>query len=223
MKRMIAVVVLLCVLWPGYLAGQELAREVAFSVPLADGSSGTGIVIDGKRMPLLVVATANQPPKLIIKYLADPDLGPDPPPDPIPDPDPKPVGSLHVVIIEETEQRTQELADVIVSQELRKVIADAQATLLIVDDDIVDENGQVPAELSSLIELARKSGLPRLFVTDDAGTVLYNGAVPKTVSEVNGVLDKFRSSGRPAGCPSGNCPVPNQPASTTTRWRLFRR
>jgi len=99
-------------------------------------------------------------------------VGPFPKLDPKPDPEPVPQKLWGAILIEETSERTPELAALITSQAVRSYFRDQKLTLLIADQDATD--GQdVPENLARYIKKAKDSGgLPYLFVIGDEGKIL---------------------------------------------------
>ena len=103
-------------------------------------------------------------------------------PDPVPPPPPPPPDDelYGIVIIEETSQRTPELAAVLTNPAISSFFEKSGLTWFIRDQHIVDENGKSPVEFALYIEAAKKLGMPCLFVMGKNSTTFYEGKVPKT-------------------------------------------
>lgn len=222
--------------------GVEFANGVPFAMPLADGETGTALIMDGTR---LVLAAPGQPPALAIFEVLP--VEPSPPPNPVP-PQPEPPapvppgpGVLDLLWIEETAARTPEQARAITNRALREALAAAGWSLRVVDQDITDETGKTPRELAAAMAAAKQAGLPYLIARSRDGAEVYAGKAPTDLVGFQTLLQRLglRTDGQakhyqdqvPAGteeqaaekappqgdkkdCPSGQCP---------TRTSIFRR
>jgi len=97
------------------------------------------------------------------------------PPDPQPTPDPTPTpvpGLRQIVLVEESEERTPELAQLITSKDFREYVKSSGHSFFVVEAD-----QPTTKELEGFKSLAKT--LPMFFITDSSGTVLYKGAPPK--------------------------------------------
>ncbi len=85
--------------------------------------------------------------------------------------------SLSALIIEETEDRTPELAMVLLSPAVRGLFEEGEFAA--VDKDV--ENAS--PEMAEFIDQANVRGLPTLFLLDQDGETVYTGDVPATPGE----------------------------------------
>lgn len=103
------------------------------------------------------------------------DVKPDPP-EPRPDPNPQP-GKRDVILIEESADRTTDLAQLIANKAFRDYLNQAGHQWHLADKDVV------PASLAPWAQRAG-SNLPRFFIADSAGSVLYEGDPPKAADAI---------------------------------------
>jgi len=103
--------------------------------------------------------------------------GPFPDPIPPPPPDDK---LTDIVIIEETSQRTPELARVLTSKKVSAFIDSSGLDFVAQDQHVVDEHGKTPESYQPYIDAAKKLGMPTLFLIGEKGTTFYEGTMPKT-------------------------------------------
>jgi len=215
--------------------GPQLAQRVPFTVPLADGQTGTGLMLDAKQ---LLVAAPGQPP--VLTFFEVIPLSPTPPVPPTPEPTPPkpeppapvPVppgpGALELLWIEETAARTPQQARAITDRAIREALANAGWSLRVVDQDITDETGKTPPELAPAITAAKQAGLPYLVVRSRDGAEVYAGKAPPDLTAFQTLLKRLglRISGQANksqdkdACPTGQCPSGN---NTRQRVYLFRR
>lgn len=231
----------------------KIANEQGFVVPLADGSKGSAMTLAAAEGQILIVAAKGDPPVIALYRLAafdapEPGPGPEPKPDPEPgpnpDPQPNPRGPVSLIWIEETADRTPEQAAALTDAGLRDAIRKAGWSLRIADMDVVDEQGNAPADLAAHIAAAKRDGVPRLFAVDAAGAEVFAGKAPANKDEFAAILKRLGLSlageekpkyvrvikepepkpEEAKDCPTGNCPVPqaqSQP-QPRPRIRLFR-
>lgn len=173
----------------------QIAENVSFQVPLADGKPGTALLLAIHDGQVMVVAKDGSPPVLALYRVVPgpspqpgPGPGPGPGPQPEPGPQPQPQGPLSLIWIEESADRTPEQAQAIVDPEIREVLREAGWTLRVADDDVVDEHGQAPSDLQQFIAAARQAGLPRLFAVNAQGAEVFAGKAPKDAAEFKALL-----------------------------------
>lgn len=165
--------------------------------------------------------------EVVIK-VGDPNPEPDPKPDP--DPDPKPDDPLYgVVIVEESSERTPQLASVLTSTTVADFIKTSKLAWHVIDQDAtaktsskksattsvrwvmrrsttcktcmvpqaIASTSSATSKLAPYIELAKKRGLPTLFIIGEKGTVYYQGTVPTTPQELIDLVTVYvrRSAG----------------------------
>ena len=112
-----------------------------------------------------------------------PEPEPDPKPDPIPPP-PGPLAEMWVIVVEETSQRTPEQAWVLLDPTVRQWMKANGHHLRIVDkdqtaSDLAEWIGRALAKNRKGDQTApRADALPYLFVVDDSGSVVFEGALP---------------------------------------------
>ena len=121
-------------------------------------------------------------------------VGGEPEPEPNPDPPPPPPDEQlwGAVIIEETGDRTPELAQVLTSTKVASYLKASGLTLRVADQDATDEHGETPADLVDYIASAKGEDLPVLFVMGVDGAELYRGPVPTTPA---GLIELFKQHG----------------------------
>jgi hypothetical protein len=118
---------------------------------------------------------------------------PNPPPDPGPTPlPPVPAGKLWTVVVEESGQLTPAQGQTITS----KTVADwieskGHHKAWVIDKDTLGENDRQPANLKEYV--ARAKTLPYLYLVSEAGTVVYEGALPESEATLLGLLKKYGS------------------------------
>lgn len=112
------------------------------------------------------------------------DPSPDPTPDPKPKPDPKPgpVGTLYLVVIEETSKRTPEQAAVLNDAAFWRGLAARDVKWRLYDQDSPDLPG-----LGYLPD-ARLAGIPAVMVYDARGKLHYSGKLPGRVADLDAVV-----------------------------------
>lgn len=228
----------------------QLAQRVPFAVPLADGQTGTGLMLDAKQ---LLVAAPGQPPVLAF-FEVNPRSPTPPPPDPSPEPSPPvPVppgpGVLDILWIEETAARTPEQARALTDRAIRDALAAAGWSLRVVDQDITDETGKTPPDLAPAIAAAKQAGLSYLIVRARNGAEVYAGKAPPDLTAFQALLQRLglrlndqntqtpsatqqateqateqtTSAGETDACPTGQCPTGNTTGQRQQRVYLFRR
>lgn len=113
------------------------------------------------------------------------DPSPNPPPPPPPPPPPEP-GKRWVILIEESSERTTELASVLADQNnlWRNYLKSSGHRFRAWDKDVVPADGR-----RWLLECEK---IPTLFIADENGTILYEGDPPKTSQ---GMLDLIKEHG----------------------------
>jgi len=115
------------------------------------------------------------------------DPKPDPKPNPDPKPDPKPTGlPLHVTFVFDVNENTPDIAAVLNSQDLRKVVSENKSFLRVYDvnSDVVKNK--------KLDTLLPKVGGNNIMVIQEAdGTLLYASPIPKNDKEAIDVVKKY--------------------------------
>lgn len=115
----------------------------------------------------------------------------DPKPDPRPDPKPDPKPSnlpLHVTFVFDVNENTPDIANVLNSQELRKIVSDNKSFLRVYDvnSDVVKNK-----KLDSILP---KVGTNNMMVIQESdGTLLYASPIPKNDKEAIDVIKKYFS------------------------------
>ncbi len=198
MKRLLVLVL---------LATMPLAAIAADAVPLPPGATfnvpttlgtATALVLPSPDGRAYLVLTIGGPsgqtiiPLVVMPYGTVPTPGPGPGPAP----DPVPAGKLFVLIVTETKDQTPEQAAVVNSQAARDLMAAKAWQWRVVDQDVVDENGRPPPDISKWINQAKTwaaagNKLPCLMVLDEQGAVLSQGAVPATEAAYLDLLKKW--------------------------------
>lgn len=122
------------------------------------------------------VATGN----ITVRFQGD---NPTPPP-------PPPVGSLWMVIIEETSQASKNRAAWLNDKELVAYFKESNHHFRVVDKDVVGPDGTPPSPLVGYLNGAKGKTLPYVFLVNQSGDVLYRGAVPETPAEMLALIRK---------------------------------
>lgn len=111
-------------------------------------------------------------------------------PNPDPPPPPPEEDLWGAVLIEETSQRTPQLAQVLTSTKLASYLETSGLTLRAADQDVTDEDGDTPEDLADYIETAKGEKLPVLFIMGVKGAEFYRGPVPETPAKLIALLKK---------------------------------
>ncbi len=142
----------------------EAKRSIAFTGP------------PGRYVVILLAPTIQQAVVVI-----EGDAKPDPKPDPEPDPDPTPpppdklLAEMWLIVVEDNEKRTPEVARVLLDPTVRRWMTDNGHNLRIVDRDAQ------ASDLQEWIDRATAQtdiALPCLFVVDDKGAVYSESELP---------------------------------------------
>lgn len=125
--------------------------------------------------------------------------GPPPPNPPFPPlpPDPPVVepGPRWVIIVEETKDRTPQQAAVLTDSSFRQWIATAGHDYRMIDQDVQNRAGTVPAACVPYLDLAKGKTLPRLFIVDGSsgdsqGKVLFSGDLPSSAAALKTLIQQ---------------------------------
>ena len=119
----------------------------------------------------------------------DEDDSPDPPPPP-PPPPPGPIQEMTVLVVEESSQRTPEQAAILMCYPCRKWLTDNGHRMRIVDKDVKDQSGQVPADLERFID-PPPDILPYVFLVDANGVTHWQGPLPDTLDEFQALWKEY--------------------------------
>ena len=115
------------------------------------------------------------------------DPKPDPKPNPDPKPDPKPTGlPLHITFVFDVNENTPEIAAVLNSQDLRKVVSENKSFLRVYDvnSDVIKNK--------KLDTLLPKVGGNNIMVVQEAdGTLLYASPIPKNDKDAIDIVKKY--------------------------------
>ena len=116
----------------------------------------------------------------------NPSPTPNPTPSPTPSPTPKPSTSLHVTFVLDFNESTPEIASVVNSQSVRKIIIDNKSFIRVYDvtNSIVGEK-----KLDQVLK--QVGGDNMMLVQDSEGKVLYASPIPKSESETLIALKKY--------------------------------
>lgn len=120
--------------------------------------------------------------------------GPQPPVPPVPPPVPS--GKLWLLSINETQTQTPDQAAVLGSKAVNDWLAAKDWAWRKIDKDVVDQNGQVPADLAPWVQrgkdwVAKGNKWPYLIVHDAQGVSAYEGALPATEAAMLELLNKL--------------------------------
>jgi len=107
---------------------------------------------------------------------------PRPEPEPQPEPEPTPVAQVWGIIVEETAERTPQHAIVMNDHGFRALF---DGRLRVVDDDTQS------AQYQKYVERSRGRKLPQLFLVDEGGAVLFEGALPGSAAEAISLVKRF--------------------------------
>ncbi len=157
-----------------------------------DDRSGNPVLMFWCRSPgkYAVIADVNVPPDQFELIIHEFTVG-TPQPNPQPDPDPNPT-AVYGVIIEERSDRTQlspQRAMIFENKSIRDLFS--EGAFQVRDDDVLNEDGQTPADIKPYIDRARTVGFPTLFLVNAQGDVLFEGILPKDVPETIKLIRKY--------------------------------
>ena len=117
---------------------------------------------------------------------------PEPEPNPIPPPPPPIEEELWgFIIIEESADRTPQLAAILTSTEVFNYLESSGLNHKIADPDVTDESGKIPDDMKPYIEDAKDEGMPMLFIMGTEGGEFFRGPVPKTSKALIALLEKY--------------------------------
>ena len=107
---------------------------------------------------------------------------PNPKPDPKPDPKPEPFGpsKLFLLVVEETEEAVPGRGAYFTDKALSARIKDKQHTWRVVDKDVKDSTGKVPADLAPYFAKIQGKKLPQVLLVDPQGKTRFAGDLPET-------------------------------------------
>lgn len=118
--------------------------------------------------------------------------GPSPGPTPVPPPaPPAPLTKLHLLLVEETADAAAGRGKYLSDPALRARVKAKGHNLRVIDKDVTDASGKPPRDLAPYLERARGKGFPQLYLVNQDGRVLYEGALPPTPEELLKLLDKI--------------------------------
>ena len=117
---------------------------------------------------------------------------PDPPVPPVPV-----TGLLWITVVEDSNlnHRTPQQAAVYASKALRDAVATGHLRWRLINANMLDTTGTLPAELAPYFTRAKGKTLPWMMFEDAAGNLLYDGTLPATAGEVVALVQKYRSLG----------------------------
>jgi len=114
-----------------------------------------------------------------------------PPAPPIPVP-PVAGKAAAFVVVEETADATADRALFFTDPRLAEVVRDQKLKFQVLDQHATDATGQPPAGLKGYLDSAKGKKLPRVFVTDAAGKLLYEGDLPASSAGLADLLKRFK-------------------------------
>lgn len=152
------------------------------------------IVVDDDGVSTLVIDYVSGEEILTLKYILTRQDGPSPNPDP--DPDPNPPVTIRAVVIEESKERTPEQAIVLASEKVR---ASFPGGFRLVDPLVDEKKVTVPDDVKGWVEKAipKRKSWPYLFIVNEKNKPVYQGALPKTIAEMDKIVEKVKKGGRP--------------------------
>lgn len=113
---------------------------------------------------------------------------------PPPKPDPLPITgkAAAFVVVEETSDAAADRALYFTDPRLAGVVRDQKLKYQVIDQHAVDAAGNPPAGLKGYLDRARGKKLPRVFVTDAGGKLLYEGDLPASSAGLAELLNRFK-------------------------------
>ena len=96
------------------------------------------------------------------------------------------------MVIEETAQASADRGQLYGNRELHTWLVAKGIKVRLYDQHAKDENGGIPVEIVPLLQSGKS--VPRIWVFDARGKELYNGVIPVTPKELQGLLGKFAGS-----------------------------
>ena len=149
--------------------------------------------VQGSGQLIFVVDGAQPSPAPVPNPTPNPQPTPTPP-NPFPQPPvPTPGKLATVVIVEESANRTQDCAKMLVDAKLLAWRETRKLAWHQIDKDVTDSTGKPPASLKTYLDLASKAKeLPVLFLdsdSDGSNGVLFSGQLPSSVDKLIEVLN----------------------------------
>lgn len=195
MKRL-AILLAIALLGAGAIGAEPIPIAVnqPFTVPTSLGPA-TAIMLPAGNTSYLVLTLPGEAGKQTVIPLVVAPMGvipePQPGPSPGPTPTPAPAGKVWLFSVTETKDQTPDQASVLNSEEAEKYIASKGWAWRKADKDVVDQNGQVPSDLSRWLERAKGKPLPYLIAADDGGMVIHEGPLPATAADLVALLKRL--------------------------------
>jgi hypothetical protein len=196
--------------WYPAVAADGIRSGVHFTVPFAvDGESAVNratVTVDAAGKATLCVLYVKAGTIAELTYTltrdADPEPGPDPQPDPKPEPEPEPTPqSLWGIVVEESLDRTPELAAVYASPKVRDLFEWRRFR-------VIDKDGPVDPDMEPWRQRAVKAACPTgtcpvgprafppvLFLVDERGRLYYEGPPPNTIDSMVGLIENTLKGG----------------------------
>jgi hypothetical protein len=116
---------------------------------------------------------------------------PAPPIPPVPTP-PVAGRAAAFVVIEETADATADRALYFTDPRLAAVVRDQKLKYQVLDQNAVDATGSPPAGLKGYLDRAKGKKLPRLFVIDAGGKLLFEGDLPASAAGLAETLKRYK-------------------------------
>lgn len=178
----------------GFLEGETKARKHVFDVEtvvvLATGNGNGKVRVRALVCQEGVVQVVAEIIVQVVDVLPTPPNPPNPQP---PDPTPVTPQKLFVVIIEETEEAVAKRGAMLSDAALLARMKEKGHKFRVVDRNVVDANGNPPADIKRFLEASKNKKLPQLFLVNEKGeTVKTAELVENTAAEL---LDLLKKSG----------------------------
>jgi len=143
----------------------------------------------GRYAVILAVAQADQVALALHEIrVGEPGPDPNPDPDPEPEPDPPPPDQKlwGAIFVEETQQRTPQIASVVTSGAVSDYVRQAGLIFLVVDQDAVQ------ASLQPYIAKGKAAGIPQLYLVGDQGRIFFDGELPATPEAFISLMKEYQ-------------------------------
>lgn len=161
------------------------AANKEFNLPLADGTTGTALILPTSEGQAYLVYTT--PTGKLGSYLMKTGTTPNPV-DPPPTPTPTPT-RLTIAIVEDPATTTAQQRAILAAPAWRGLANEQHAFLGIIPNDLKEaKTGQPPALLAPFLNRSKGHALPWVMLYDSAGNLFWEGPLPTTAQAMTALL-----------------------------------
>lgn len=131
-----------------------------------------------------------------VKVVIDSGVLPNPQPDPSPNPTPNPtpvvdLKEAYLLVIEETSDATEKRGKWLSHQGLQSYVKGKKWRAVVVDKDVKDGDGNIPANFKPWLDKTSGKKLPYSFLFSKKGTIAWEGNLPETPDDFLKQLKKL--------------------------------